>query len=212
MHRRYAAWLRITGFLAWTILGAGHVAATETDAVAPADPRLDMVRALQATAPHSSLADQTKAFERLIGTWDVQYTDFARDGTASHRSGELIFGWVMDGRAIQDVWIVDPSGARKEREIYTELRYVDQKSQTWRATFIDPEGASVARFTGGVAGADRIVLESRDFDGTETRWSFNDIRPDSLVYREETSRDGGSTWQITAEYRMKRLSRAPVAP
>lgn len=211
MKRQYAARLRTTGFLAWAILSVSCAEATETDATAPTDPRLDMVRTLQATAPHHSLGDQAKAFDRLIGTWDVEYTDFAKDGKVSHRSGELIFGWVMDGRAIQDVWIVNPSGTRKEREIYTELRYFDPKSDTWRATFIDPEDASVARFTGGMVGIDRIVLESQDF-GAETRWSFNDIRPDSLVYREETSRDGGITWRMTAEYRMQRLSSAPIAP
>ena len=33
----------------------------------------------------------------------------------------------MDGRAIQDFWIVDPSGARKDREVYADLHYFDAK-------------------------------------------------------------------------------------
>jgi hypothetical protein len=68
----------------------------------------------------------------------------------------------MDGRAIQDLWIVNPSGARKEREVYTDLRYFDPKSGTWPAIFIDPDDASVAKFTGGALGDDRIVLDSPD--------------------------------------------------
>jgi hypothetical protein len=117
----------------------------------------------------------------------------------------------MDGRAIQDLWIVYPSGGRKDREVYTDLRYFDPKSRTWPATFIDPENVSVARFTGGAVGDDRIMLDTQDFDGKETRWSFNDIRPDSFVFRDEASSDGGKTWRLQADYHMKRRGAAAPA-
>jgi hypothetical protein len=170
-----------------------------------------MATALQAMGPHPSLGDQAKVFGRFVGTWDVEYTDFSKDGKVSHRSGELIVGWVMDGRAIQDLWIVNPSGARKEREVYTDLRYFDPKSGTWPATSIDPENVSVAKFTGGAVGDDRIVLDSQDFDGKDTRWSFNDIRPDSFVFRDEASSDGGKSWRLQSEYHMKRRGAVPPA-
>jgi hypothetical protein len=160
--------------------------------------------------PHPSLGDEAKLFGRLVGTWEVKYTDFSKDGKVSHRSGELIVGWVMDGRVIQDLWIVDPSGARKEREVYADLRYFDPKSRTWPAIFIDPEHASVARFTNEPQRDDRIVLDTQDFDGTETRWSINDLRPDSFLWREEESSDGGKTWRLEAEHQMKR--RAAASP
>jgi hypothetical protein len=162
--------------------------------------------------PHPSLGDQAKVFGRFVGTWDVEYTDFSKDGKASHRSGALIVGWVMDGRAIQDLWIVNPSGARKEREVYTDLRYFDPKSGTWPATFIDPENVSVAKFTGGAVGDDRIVLQSQDINANmDTRWSFNGIRPDSFVFRDEASSDGGKTWRLQSEYHMKRRGAVPPA-
>jgi hypothetical protein len=176
-----------------------------------ADPRLDMVTAPKALGPHSSLGDQSKLWSRLIGTWHVEYSDFSKDGKRSHRSGEFIVGWVLDGRVIQDVWIVDPSGSRKEREVYTDLRYFDPKSQSWPAVFIDPEHASIARFSGGPVG-DRIVLDTHDFEGTDTRWSINDLRSDSFIWREEESIDGGNTWRLTAEHHMKRRGAAPTSP
>jgi hypothetical protein len=187
------------------------IAATAQAGNTPAtDPRLDLVTALEAMGPHPSLGDEAKLFGRLVGTWEVKYTDFSKDGKVSHRSGELIVGWVMDGRVIQDLWIVDPSGARKEREVYADLRYFDPKSRTWPAIFIDPEHASVARFTNEPQRDDRIVLETQDFDGTETRWSINDLRPDSFLWREEESSDGGKTWRLEAEHQMKR--RAAASP
>jgi hypothetical protein len=188
------------------ILPAGTAMAGDAPAT---DPRLDMVTALKALGPHPSLGDQARGFGRLVGTWDVEYTDFSKDGTVSHRSGELMIGWILDGRAIQDLWIVYPSGTRKEREVYADLRYFDPKSGTWPAIFIDPEHASFARFTGGVEVDNRIMLETRDFDGNETRWSANDIRPGSFVWREEESSDGGKTWRLQAEHHMKRRGAAP---
>ena len=191
--RWFAAWL-LALLCSWPSLGNG----------ASTDPRLDMVTVLRAMGPHPSLGDEAKIFGRLVGTWDVEYTDFSKDGRETHRSGEFIVGWVMDGRALQDVWIVNPSGTRQDREVYTELRYYDPKSRTWPSTFIDVEHASVARFTGGAVGDNRIVFDTQDFDGTDTRWSINDIRPDTFVWREEESRDGGKTWRLLAEHHMKR--------
>jgi hypothetical protein len=162
-----------------------------------------MVTALKALGPHPSLGDQADVFGRLVGTWDVEYTDFSKDGKITHRTGEFIVGWIMDGRVIQDFWIVYPSGTRKDREVYTDLRYYDPKSRTWPSTVIDPEHASVASFAGGAVG-DRIVLNTKDFGGADTRWSINNLRADSFVWREEESLDGGKTWRLSAEHHMKR--------
>jgi hypothetical protein len=208
----FTVWLLALGFLWCAGFSNRSAAATGKAANAPAaDPRLDMVTALQAMGPHPSLGDQAKVFGRFVGTWDVEYTDFSKDGKVTHRSGELMVGWVMDGRAIQDLWIVNPSGAGMEREVYTDLRYFDPKSGTWSATFIDPEHVSVARFTGGAVGDDRIVLDTQDFGGKDTRWSLNDIRSDSFVQREEVSSDGGKTWRLESEHHMKRRGAAPLA-
>jgi len=209
--RRFAPCSLASVLLWWLSVSISGAAASDSSGNVPAtDPRLDMVKALQATGPHPSLGEQAKVFGRLVGTWNVEYTDFHKDGKETHRSGELIVGWVMDGRAIQDFWVVYPSGAHKEREVYTDLRYFDPKFGTWPSIFIDVEHASVARFTGGAVGDDRIVLDTRDFDDTDTRWSINDLRSDSFVWREEESLDGGKTWRLTAEHRMKR--RDAVAP
>jgi hypothetical protein len=191
--RWFAVWL-LASICSWPSLCNG----------ASTDPRLDMVTALRSMGPHPSLGDEAKVFGRLVGTWDVDYTDFSKDGKETHRRGEFIVGWVMDGRAIQDFWVVYPSETRKDREVYTDLRYFDSKSRTWPSTFIDVEHASIARFTGGAVSDDRIVLDTQDLGATDTRWSINDIRPDSFVWREEESLDGGKTWRLLAEHHMKR--------
>lgn len=164
----------------------------------------DVSSALKATSPHPSLGDQAQVPGRLVGTWDVEYTTYAKDGKPSLRTGEFIVEWVMDGRALQDLWIVHPSGTRKEREVYSDLHWFDAKARTWRSAFVDPEHGSVARFTGGPVGNDRYVLETPDFGTSKTRWSFYDIRSDSFSVRGENSSDDGKTWKLESEYKMKR--------
>lgn len=173
------------------------------------DQRFAMITALRATGPHPSLGDHASVLGRLVGAWDVEYMDISKDGKAIYRSGELLVGWIMDGRAIEDVWIVDPSQAGKEREVYADVRYFDPKSGTWPAIFIDPESASVAAFAGGAVADDRIVLDSQDLVAGQTRrWSFNDIRDDAFVFRDDASSDGGKTWSLKSEYHMKRRGSA----
>jgi hypothetical protein len=102
------------------------------------------------------------------------------------------------------------SAARKERYIGTTLRYFEPKSGAWSVTFIDPENGSVATLTGGAAEGGRIVLHSQNKDGRETRWSFDEIRPDSWVFRDEETSDSGKTWRLREEDRMKRRDAAHV--
>src|SRR5580692_2611769 len=76
--RWFAVWLLASFCLSSAILSNG-VSATggRGDALAN-DPRLDMVRAIEARGPHPSLADPAKIFDRLVGRWDVEYTDFSK--------------------------------------------------------------------------------------------------------------------------------------
>ena len=169
----------------------------------------DMIDALRAVGPHASLGSGAELLNRLVGTWDVEYSFFSKDGKVRHKSGKFLAGWVMDGRAVQDIWTVDPSADRKDREIYTSLNYFDPKSGTWYLTFIDPENASpeyppVARFTGGPEGGNRIVFLTHDLGGKDdrtNRWSF-DLGSDSFVFRDEQSSDGGKTWRLLEEDHM----------
>ena len=204
--RWFLLWFLAAVLLLSISLGIRVAAATGKAGSMPAsDPRLDMVRALQATGPNPALGDHAGVFGRLVGAWDVEYTDFSKDGKVTHRSGELTFGWVLDGRVMQDLWVVFPSAAEKAREVYTDLLYLDPKSGTWAAVSIDTQVASVATFTGGPVGDDRIVLESHDLVPKEIRrWSFSDIRPDALVFRDEASSDDGTSWTLKSEYHMKR--------
>ena len=66
-----------------------------------------------------------------------------------------------------------------------------------------PHAGVIRILTGGAVG-ERIVLESKADNGLPLRWSFNDIRVDSFVWRGEKSADNGATWRLAAEYHLQR--------
>ncbi len=177
-----------------------------SDATA-SDPRRDMITVLPSLKPHASIGEHARDFDRFIGTWDCDYALIAEDGVVTRFKGELLFGWIIDGRAIQDIWIGFPRGSSTERSIGTSVRFYDTKAGIWRVVWIAPSASAIITLTGGAEG-DRIVLNGLDTDGSLIRWSFNEIRPDSFVWRGETSRDQGKTWFLGEDHHMQRRSSA----
>jgi len=48
------------------------------------------------------------------------------------------------------------------------------------------------------------IAASATSDGAILRWSFNDIKADSFVWRGEISKDEGRTWQVQGENHVHR--------
>ena len=168
-----------------------------------ANPAGDMVKVLAAAGPHPSLEPRADLFGRFVGTWDADYSFIAEDGSIRHRRGEVLFGWVLDGHALQDIFLGYPESGSEERRMVTGLRWVDPKSGRWTLAFVAPTFDAVIRME-AVAEGDRIVLRGVDTKGALLRWSFNDIQKNSFVWRGETSHDGGKTWRLEEEHHMKR--------
>jgi len=202
-HCNLSRWFTAT-FVASSILCVPFGAAESGTAK---DPRRDMITALPAPGPHPSLGADARHFDRLVGTWDCDYSFLAEDGSVSHSKGDLRFGWIIDGRAIQDIWISYPKRPTDERSIGTSVRFFDAKAKVWRVVFVAPAFGLIYTLEGGAVG-DRIVLEGKDGDGSSLRWSFNEIRDDSFTWRGESSRDGGKTWRLEEEHHMKRRTGA----
>src|SRR5262249_40503765 len=108
-----------------------------------------MVNDLAASGPHSSLGEQAHVFERMLGVWDADWSLRLKDGSVRHVAGELKFGWVLDGRAIQDLWISYPQSGEKERTIGTSIRFFDPKEKVWTVVFVAPAFPGVLIVKGG---------------------------------------------------------------
>ncbi|HJP58954.1 MAG TPA: hypothetical protein VJ865_03120 [Gemmatimonadaceae bacterium] len=167
------------------------------------DPRQAMVAALGAPGPHPSLKGEARTFDRFVGTWDCDFTFHLPDGSVRMKKGELHFGWVLNGYAVQDIWTTYPTKADEEKSSGTSFRFFDTKSKEWRVVFIQPQYSYVVSVVGGLEG-DRIVLRGKDADGNPIRWTFFDMTDTSFSWHGEKSHDGGKTWALEEDHHMRR--------
>ena len=177
-----------------------------------AAPHAAFLEALRAPRPIEYPGHSWDMYAKLIGTWDAEVVDHLPDGSERRRSAEIHFAWVLEGRAIQDLWI---SPARRERaapsrgpapdgdRYGTTLRIYDPASDVWRITWWNPVTGVETRLVGRRVRGE-MVHTGTDFDGRLIRWVFDDVRPDTFHWRGEWSEDGGRTWVCDTEYFARR--------
>lgn len=157
------------------------------------------VTALHASGPAADRADKLELYGWLIGQWEMDAIVQLDDGTQHRGRGEIHFGWVLEGRAIQDVWILPGI-------FYgTTLRVYDVGLDAWHILWSDPQQPYYVRQVGRPRGKD-IVQEGTDSAGALARWSFTDVTPDSFRWLGERSHDGGAIWHFQAEFRAHRIA------
>lgn len=167
---------------------------------------------LAAEGPVAGLADKLRLFGQFVGDWEADFTVYSPKGTKQTEKGEWHFGWVLEGRAIQDVWIIPRRSERDkegwERSDYgTAIRFYDPEIDAWRVVWVSPAHGEVLTFTGRQLG-DEIVLEGNDSDGTPMRWVFSKITGQSFHWRRIVSLDGGKTWRLHKEMLVRRVGPA----
>ncbi|SEB55970.1 hypothetical protein [Streptomyces melanosporofaciens] len=165
-----------------------------TDSPLPADHGL--MDALHATGPSGEHADKLMLFGQFVGSWDIDWSGTDRDGKPAQATGELHFGWILGGRAVQDTWIMPGRhelAAPSLRPFHgTTVRFYDPDLDAWRSTWIEPVNARVRRFVGRPVDGDIVLLS--DEERPWLRWRFTDITPSSARWLGETSHDNGTTW------------------
>jgi hypothetical protein len=154
--------------------------------------------ALYADGPAPDRADKMQLYGWLIGSWEMDATVHSDDGAQHRAKGTINFGWVLDGRAIQDVWIL-PGFFHG-----TTLRVYDPGLDAWHILWSDPLKQYFTRQLGRARGSD-IVQEGQNAAGETLRWSFTDITPDRFRWLGEISKDGGRTWRLQAEFQVRRI-------
>ncbi len=153
-----------------------------------------LIDSLLASGPTS---DRLATFGRFVGDWDLDWRGATADDAPATARGRLSFGWVLDGRAVQDVWNVPPAvpgdpGIAGHGFHGTTIRFFDPKIDAWRSTWIEPVNGRVRKFIGKERDG-AIVLLSVDGE-PHMRWTFRDIQSESFTWVGEYSTNGGHTW------------------
>jgi hypothetical protein len=157
------------------------------------------IDALHTAGPAPDRADKMSLYSWLIGDWEMETVVHLDDGTTQRGRGEIHVGWVLEGRAIQDVWILPGL-------FYgSTLRVYDPGLDAWHILWSDPLRQYYTRQIGRARGKD-IVQEGTNQAGDAVRWSFTEITAKSFRWTGERSRDGGATWQLQADYSVRRAA------
>lgn len=146
------------------------------------------------------IAEVDDIFGFLIGSWEIDAVLRRPDGLQEKRKGEVHAAWVLEGRAIQDLFIFPrradrASGIPAQGDRYaTTIRTFDRRLHAWRVDFINPaddetSAQLIARRHGG-----EIVMEGKLRDGRPIRWQYRSITPTSFHYTAEKLHDDGKSW------------------
>ncbi len=160
--------------------------------------------ALASVGPATELGGHADMYHWLIGGWDVRVMDHLPDGTTMETQGEWYFSWVLEGRAVQDVWIAP---VREQRNLDTPrignrygstLRIFDVSEKVWTIYWFNPVSGAKTTMQAEKKGND-IVQTGKNGDGEFMRWVFTDIAAKSFRWYGERSTDG-QTWNLEAEF------------
>lgn len=172
--------------------------------------------AAQGRAEQIDAADDVYGW--LVGSWDLQVLHYRGQDLRDERiTGEVHFGWALEGRAIQDVWIMpnraDRAAGRMPSDplnnMYgTTLRVWDATLRAWRITWInaarDHRETQLGRRVGN-----EIVQTGARADGQATRWRFTEITPERFRWIGESLAADGATWQLEGQFIATRMTGQP---
>jgi hypothetical protein len=166
---------------------------------------------LHAKGPDPERKEALQLYGQFVGSWDAEITAHGTDGISHRSAGEIHFGWVLQGRAIQDVWMIPRLADREAAPAFpiagnwygTTLRVYDPTIQAWRIYWIDPATNSFRQQIGRVEGRN-IVQQGTTESGALSRWSFTAITANSFHWLGEAKPAGGTNWHLLVEVRAQR--------
>ncbi len=158
----------------------------------------EFAKVLICESKSSSIPDEHNLFGELIGKWDFEWVDNHGTEHERHIKGEWIFSWVLDGTAIQDVFICPSSEERAnnnqpDAEYGTTLRIYNPKTQAWDI-FYGCTG-QMTRLEARKSG-DTIVLT--EITGEKKKWIFSEVTENSFRWQSMGTQDG-AIWKLYGE-------------
>jgi hypothetical protein len=171
----------------------------------------DFPAVLHADGPDPERAEALKLYGRFVGDWDSEIIAHGADGARHYAEGEIHFGWVLQGRAIQDVWMIPRLADRPTAPQFpiagnwygTTLRVYDPTIDAWRIFWMDPARSVFRQQIGRGQGQD-IVQEGTTDSGELTRWRFTDIADNSFHWLGESKPAGAPQWRLVVEVKARR--------
>jgi hypothetical protein len=146
-----------------------------------------------------NIPEDQNLFGQFVGEWDFEWIDHHGSDEERHIKGEWIFSWVLEGAAIQDIFICPSRIEKKDNyqsdsEYGTTIRIYNPKTHTWDV-FYGCTGEAT-RLEACKEDNEIVLTEIKE---RKTKWVFSEITEKTFHWSRISTSDGGTTWQLGAE-------------
>lgn len=163
---------------------------------------MTMVQALAARERAPEIPAEADVYGWLVGSWELDVVRYGQDIRDRGVKGQAHFGWVLEGRAVQDVWIMKAEGI--VNSYGTTLRVWDASIAAWRITWMNPISGRRDELIGRRIGEDLVQIGTHG-DGTPIRWRFTEITSNSFRWLGEALNPDSESWTLEAEFHGRRI-------
>jgi hypothetical protein len=167
---------------------------------------------LLAAKRHPDIPAELDLYGDFVGSWNLEVKFYRSDVSTAAVRGEAHFAWILEGKAIQDVWLMPHRATHfgdrpPVKKMYgTTLRVYDSDKRHWNITWTNVAAGTVDRLI-GTATDGKIVQIGHHADGRPIRWVFDEIADSEFHWTGDVLAQDGVTWIREAEFQATRTAR-----
>ncbi len=145
------------------------------------------------------IPDDRDLFGQFVGEWDLDWYEGKREDAKRYVKGEWIFSWVLDGTAVQDVFIC-PSRAERltnpqpDGEYGTTIRFYNPNTGAWDVFYGCTGEASRLE-----ARKEKNEIVLTEVPNGKMKWVFSEITENSFHWSHMRTEDG-QNWAVSSEF------------
>ena len=139
------------------------------------------------------ISTEDDLFGKFIGKWDFKLKYYSLNKTSHEYVGSWIFERVLNGLAIQDLWVIPSLEGKGFHEYGTSLRSFDLKTKKWKVTWVGPMQNQYFVFDVERINKE-IHLKLISQNDPKMRWVFYEIAPNEFQWRSEVFLTEESKW------------------
>lgn len=159
--------------------------------------------ALVSSGPSPEHPKRMTRFGQLVGSWHVRGRRLDEPtGEWRDRDFTWLVSWVMDGRAIQDLEVVEKDD--REQTIAVAVRVYDPTAGIVRVSYFSPALNQYANLV-AQGWRDGIRQDGTQNDERPIRWNFSEVSAQSYTFDGWVSDDDGVTWKLVEHLEGERL-------
>lgn len=158
----------------------------------------EFINALVSNGKSNLIPERDNLYGQFVGEWDFEWVDNLGTPGERHVKGEWIFAWVLEGTAVQDVFICPSRKARikdyqPDAAYATTVRMYNPNTEAWDILYTELGGATLLE---GRREGDKIV--QTEVSEKKIKWVFSEITATSFHWQRIVQRSDNS-WETEAE-------------